>query len=336
MLYTIGVSPVNVLQPVGNAGLIVNQGPDTVYLDTHSAVSNTAYSLKCTTGQSVNWAGGTLWAISDGTATLSYMQGLDTAISTIEGATVNIGNSVRPWGGGSRIGSVTASLNGIGYYQWKLGLLAPAINAGRYASIHVYARYTGTTAPCYDLIQLGTDAIVQAQHTMATDNTSTAQLGHGASAYVSCPIICDDPYDDMFLGIFHSHTVATQIVVDIYGTYEAGTLVDNNQPTSNQLVFPLETAPTRRYVLLNYRVPVKVFIVTGSSDRQNADVTLHHATVTDPGRILQQTIAATIPASTQVMSDIIYPNPTGVWFIGFWGNATNTGVARILVTQVSQ
>ena len=54
MLYPVGVSPVNVLQPVGKAGLIVNQGPDTIYLDTQSAVSNTAYSLKCTAGQSIN------------------------------------------------------------------------------------------------------------------------------------------------------------------------------------------------------------------------------------------------------------------------------------------
>lgn len=336
MLYPVGVSPVNVLQPVGKAGLIVNQGPDTVYLDTHSAVSNTAYSLKCTPGQSVNWGGGALWAISDGTATLSFMQGLDTAISTIEGATVNIGNSVRPWGGGSRIGSVTVSVNGVGYYQWSLGQLAPTINDGRYASIHVYAEYTGATGFCYDLIQIGTDIIIQSQHTMTTNSTSTMQLGHGASAYVACPIISNDPYNDMFFAVFHSNAVATQITVDVYGTYETGTLVDTNQPSNNQIIFPLSTAAGVRYVLINYRVPIKVFIVTDGGNIQNAAVYLYHATATDPNRIIQQQIAATIPANTRIMTDIIYPNPTGVWFIGFVGNAANTGQVRILVTQVPQ
>ena len=336
MLYPVGVSPVNILQPAGKAGLIVNQGPDTIYFDTQSAVSNTAYSLKCTPGQSVNWGGGAIWAISDGTATLSFMQGLDTAISTVEGATVNIGNSVRPWGGGSLIGSVTVALNDLAYYQWSLGQLAPTINAGRYASIHVYAAYTGTTGFCYDLIQIGTDAIIQAQHTMTTTNTSEMQLGHGASAYVACPIISDDPYNDMFFAIYHSHTVATQITVDVYGTYETGTLVDNNQPATNQIIFPLSTTAGTRYALINYRVPIKVFLVTGGGVNQNAPVNLHHATVTDPNRIIQQNIAATIPANTRVMTDIIYPNPTGVWFIGFVGNAANTGQVRILVTQVPQ
>lgn len=336
MLYPVGVSPVNVLQPVGKAGLIVNQGPDTVYLDTHSAVSNTAYSLKCTSGQSVNWGGGALWAISDGTATLSFMQGLDTAISTIEGATVNIGNSVRPWGGGNRIGGIIVPLNNIGYYQWALGLLAPTINAGRYASIHVYVAYTGATGFCYDLIQIGTDTIIQAQHTMTTTNTSTEQLGHGASAYVACPIICNDPYGDMFFAVYHSHTLATQITVDIYGTYETGTLVDNNQPSSNQIVFPTSVVLGYRYVLINYRVPIKVYIVTGAGDNQASLVNLVHATPTDPNRFIYTNLAATIPPNSRVVSDIIYPNPTGVWFIGIAGHASNTGSVRILVTQIPQ
>lgn len=88
MLQPVGTFATQVQQPSAPAALIVNEGPGTLYLDKHSGVSPSQYSLRCVAGQSVNWGGGELWAVSDTGTTMTLMHGGDTTVTPVSNVTI--------------------------------------------------------------------------------------------------------------------------------------------------------------------------------------------------------------------------------------------------------
>lgn len=83
-VYPVVSSPAVALsQAATGRALIVNQGPDTVYLDGQTSVSDGNHSTRLAPDQSVNWGGGELWAVTAAgeSASVTVQLGGDTSIS---------------------------------------------------------------------------------------------------------------------------------------------------------------------------------------------------------------------------------------------------------------
>lgn len=378
MRYPVETRPLAIQQPAGQPCLIVNEGPSDVYLDTQSSVSTSSYSLKCAKNQSVNWQGGTLWAISDSEATLSLMIGSNTSITpitdvnvagevniagtvpvsgnvnvsgnvgitggnvnvasiqgdvSVDGSTVNIGNNVKLWGGGNYLGGANLQLTGgRGNYTWNLGSLVTNLNAGKYNALRVVARYTNVFSnSSFDLIMLRVGTNILAQ-TITNHLTDYGYLGHVSSGSLEVPIVDDDPETNMSIRVFHITNANAQIQVDLWGTYEETLIPGSTSLTSeNYLITPTSTT-TNRYISMNYRVPIQLYILpTGV---MNAPVSLAMSTwALNAQHTLILRLGNTVP-STGLKSAIIYPIPSGMWHLRYDFNGSNTGDLRLLVTTL--
>lgn len=99
--------PVNISQSITQNALIQNIGNATIYLDTHSAVSEHSYGTALLRQSTVNWPANTvLWAVTAAGQTSAasvLFNASGASIGSVDGSTINIGNEVRLVGGGDYV-----------------------------------------------------------------------------------------------------------------------------------------------------------------------------------------------------------------------------------------
>ena len=148
MLIPVSQTPSIIGQSDFNRCLIVNQGASDIYLDDNSAVTAANYSVKLVANQSVNWAGGTLWAVTDGAQSLlSILNGADTTVSPVSVVELAPDATVSIQPGGGFIGSANIFLD-VGLNTDLMGLdqYFPAVDFSQYASIIVNVDQVWPTA----------------------------------------------------------------------------------------------------------------------------------------------------------------------------------------------
>lgn len=88
--FPVTTKAVQLSQVITQGASIQNNGPDTLYLSTDSAVSPGSFSMRVTPGASVNWpANGELWGVSDGTSLVGILFGAGFASVSQVSAVVN-------------------------------------------------------------------------------------------------------------------------------------------------------------------------------------------------------------------------------------------------------
>lgn len=71
--FPLDATPINISQYLTSAGVIQNTGNAPVYLSAQSSVSEYAYDQVLLPGSSIEWPGGTLWAVAPARTQLAVM-----------------------------------------------------------------------------------------------------------------------------------------------------------------------------------------------------------------------------------------------------------------------